>query len=144
MTGNLPAHGPRPRGHATSALSLRAGEVVVLVGPPVAVELPGLADLRDEVEVHVPDDQLLLVRAPDPADELATRVHEVALPVEIVLAERLPADPVDRPDEVAVGQRMAHLLDPPQVLRKAAAGRGRDEHHLRAVQPQRSRALRKM
>ena len=42
---------------------LRSREVRVRVGPAVAVELPGVADLDDEVEVEVADDQLLVVGA---------------------------------------------------------------------------------
>ena len=43
--------------------------------------------------------------------------HEVALAVEVVVADvRLDPDPVDRADEVAVGDRVADLLDAPQVL----------------------------
>ena len=100
-------------------------EVGVRVRPAVAVELPRLADLLDLVEVHVPDEQLLLVRVAQLADELAARVAEVALAVEVVVAEvLLDPDPVDRPDEVAVRDRVADLLDPPQVLAQAAR-RGR-------------------
>ena len=48
--------------------------------------------------------QLLVVGDADVADELAARVDEVALAVEVVVADvGLDADPVDRPDVVAVG-----------------------------------------
>ena len=46
-----------------SPAPLRSDQVAVRLGAPVAVELPGLADLRDQLEVHVPDEQLLVVRA---------------------------------------------------------------------------------
>ena len=69
-------------------------------------------------------------------------IDEVALPVEVVGADvGLDAHPVDRPHEVAVGQRVADLLDPPQVFGQAAARGRRDEHHLGAVQAQRACAL---
>src|SRR5262245_5611353 len=85
----------------------RPDEVVVRVGPAVAVELPCLADLLDLVEVHVPDEQLLVMGRAKGADELATRITEVALAVEVVVAEvLLDPDPVDRPHEVAVGHRV--------------------------------------
>ena len=61
-------------------------QVGVGVGPPVAVELPGVADLHDLVHVEVADDELLLMGVADVADELAARVDEVALAVEVVLA----------------------------------------------------------
>src|SRR4051812_37256279 len=67
----------------------RTNEVPIGVGPPVAVELPRLADRVDHVEIHVADQELLLVRAAHRTDELAARVHEVALPVEVVVAEIL-------------------------------------------------------
>ena len=62
-------------------------QVPVGLGTAVAVELPRLADLRDQVEVQVADEQLLVVRAADAADDLAARVDEVALAVEVVVAE---------------------------------------------------------
>src|SRR3712207_3803529 len=92
-------------------------EVLVSVGSPVSVELPRLAHFLDQVEIHVADEQLFLVRVADIADELPTRIHEVRLPVEIVLAEvLLDPDAVDRPDVIPVRDRVRHLLDTPQVL----------------------------
>ena len=85
--------------------------------------------------------QLLVVRVADVTDELATRVDEVGLAVEVVVAERLDADSVDRAHEVAVGQRVGDLLDAPQVLAQAARRGRRDEDELGAVQAQRPRAL---
>ena len=80
-----PAHSPSP--------ALRPDEVVVGIGPTVAEELPRLADLLDLVQVEVADDELLLVRVTDVADELAARVDEVRLAVEVVVAQRLDARP---------------------------------------------------
>ena len=102
-------------------IRLRSDEVVVRVRPAIAVELPRLADLGDLVEVHVADDQLLVVGRAEIADELAARVDEVALAVEVVVADLLlDPDPVDRPDEIAVRHRVRHLFDPPQVLGQSA------------------------
>ena len=79
------------------------------------------------------------------ADELAARVDEVALAVEVVVADvRLDADPVDGPDVVAVRDGVARLLDPPQVLGQAARRGARDQDDLRAVEPQRPGALREV
>src|SRR6266536_3765496 len=120
-------------------------QVFVHVRPPVTEELPRLADLLDLVEVHVPDEELLFVRVPQRSDELAARVAEVALPVEIVVADvGFDADPVDGPNEVAVGHRVADLLDAPEVFAQSARRRARDEHHLRAVEAQGAGALREM
>jgi hypothetical protein len=54
------------------------------------------------------------------ADELAARVHEVALAIEVVVAQGLDAHPVDGAHEVPVRDGMRGLLDAPQVLREAA------------------------
>ena len=114
----------------------------VRVRPPVTIELPRVSDLGDLVEVEVADDQLLVVGGAELADELAARVDEIALAVEVVVADvGLDADPVDRPDVVAVGDRVADLLDPPQVLGQAARGRARDEHDLGAVEAERPGAF---
>src|SRR5215470_3418005 len=101
---------PRIRMRMTAPLRLR--QRAVGVRAPVPVELPQLPYL----------------------DELPARVGEVGLPVEVVVAERLDADPVDRADKVLIGDRGTGLLQPPQVLRQAAAGRRRVEHDLGAGQ----------
>ena len=82
-------------------------QVAVGVGPAVAVEGPAVADLGEQVEVEVADDQLGIVVVADVADELALRVDEVRRAVEVVVAERLDADAVDGADEVLVGHRDA-------------------------------------
>jgi hypothetical protein len=56
-----------------------------------------------------------LCRVGDVADELALGVDEVARAVEVVVAELLDADPVDRADEVLVGHGRRRLLELPQV-----------------------------
>ena len=77
----------------------------------------------------------------DVADELPSRVDEVALPVEVVLAERLDADAVDRADVVHVRDRRRRLLEPPEVLAQAAMRRRRVEHDLGAVEAEAPPAL---
>src|SRR5262245_57337076 len=96
---------------------LRTDEVSVRVGSAVAVELPRLADFLNQIQVHLADEQLFLVCVANVADELAARVDEVRLPVEVVIAEvLLDAHSVDRPDVVAVRNRVRDLLDAPEVL----------------------------
>src|SRR5258707_448119 len=86
-----------------------------------------------------------VTRRPHVADELAARVDEVALAVEVVVADvGLDADPVDRPDVVAVGDRVARLLDPPEVLGQAARGCTRDEDDLGAVEAERPSTFREV
>ena len=98
--------------------------------------------IRSEVEIA--DDQLRLVRVAVVADVLATWIDEVALAVEVVLAERLDADPVDRADVVHVGHGSGRLLDPPQVLAESTVGGRRIEHDLGAVETERSPPLREV
>src|SRR5688572_19227113 len=96
-------------------------EIAVGVRPAVSIELPGVADLLDPLEIEVAHDQLLVVRRGDVTDELAARIDEVALPVEIVVAEvLLDPDPVDRSNVIAVRDGVGDLLDPPQVLAQTA------------------------
>ena len=87
-----------PRDRACHGVPLARDDLVVGVGAAVAVERPAVADLLDLVEVEVAHDQLRLVRVADVADELALGIDEVALPVEVVVADvGLDADAVDRP-----------------------------------------------
>src|SRR5213592_4986277 len=93
-----------------------------------AVELPQVPDLGQLVHVQVAHQHLVLVVRGGVAHQLPARIGEVRLAVEVVVAERLDADPVDRADEVLVGHRGGGLLQPPQVLRQAAAGGRWVEH----------------
>ena len=72
------------------------------------------------------------------------RIDEVALAVEVVVAERLDADPVDGADVVHVGDGGRRLLDAPDVLGQAAAGGRRVEHDLGAVEAERPPPLREV
>src|SRR5262245_61874173 len=66
---------------------------------PVAVELPDVADLAVLLQIEL-GHQHLLVCITCLGHNLAARVAEVASAVEIVVAERLHADAVDRADPV--------------------------------------------
>src|SRR6185503_11824240 len=108
----------------------------VRVGAAIAEELPGPPDLLDHVEIERGDDQLVLVLARARHD-LAARVDEVRAAVELADVPRaLGADPVDRADEVAVGDGVGRLLELPQVLGQAGHGGRRVEDDLGAVEPQ--------
>src|SRR5688572_25052573 len=63
-------------------------DVVVRIGATVSVERPPVAHLADLRQVEVAHEELGLVRVAHLADELTLRVHEVTLPVEVVVAER--------------------------------------------------------
>src|SRR5690349_19534561 len=114
---------------------------LVLVRAAVAVELPLVPDLGQLVHVEVADHYLVGVVGGRVAHQLAARVDEVGLAVEVVVAQVLDADPVDRADEVLVGHRGGGLLEPPQVLGQAAAGSRRVEHDRGPGQAERSPAL---
>src|SRR3954453_5473784 len=109
-------------------------QLVVGVGPAVPVEGPAITYQFDLVDVEVAHDELRLVRVAHVADELTFGVHEVALPVEVVVAERLDADAVDGADVVHVGDGGGRLLDAPDVLAETAMCGRRVEHDLGAVQ----------
>src|SRR5262245_30731657 len=79
------------------------------VGAAIAEELPGPADLLDQIEIERRDQQLVLVLA-GARDDLAARIAEVRVAVELAdVPRRLAADPVDRADEVAIGHRVGRL-----------------------------------
>src|SRR5690606_5094348 len=108
--------------------SSRRDERVVGVGPAVAVERPQVAHLGQQAHVEIADDDLVVGVGGGLTHELSTRIGEVGLSVEVVVAQRFHAHAVDRADEVLVGDRRRGLFQPPQVLRQAAARGGGVEH----------------
>src|SRR5947207_12432392 len=73
------------------------------VGPAVSVELPQVPDLGQLRHVQVAHQHLVLVVRGGVAHQLPARIGEVRLAVEVVVAERLDADPV-RSEERRVGK----------------------------------------
>src|SRR6201996_6802589 len=130
-----------PRMRVFTGPPLRLDQGAVGVRPPVPVELPLVPHLFEQVEVQVADEHLVGVVGGGAADDLAARVGEVGLAVEVVVTQRLDADPVDRADEVLVGHGGRGLLQLPQVLGQAAAGGRRVEHDLGPAQAQRPPAF---
>src|ERR1700723_3624987 len=75
----------------------------------VAVELPGVADFADQVQVQIAHDDVIRVARAGRQDA-AAGVAEITLPVELADAPGFfPARPVDGTDEVAVGYSMRGL-----------------------------------
>src|SRR5688572_12421406 len=106
-------------------MSAVLGEDPVAIGPAIAEELPGAANLFDQVEVQFADDELVLIFAAARQD-LAARIDEVRVAVELAdVPRRLGADAVDRTDEVAVRDRVCGLLELPQILREPGDRRRR-------------------
>src|SRR6516165_8668019 len=117
------------------------GQLAVGLGPAVAEELPGVADLADLVEVEV-GDQHLVFAVRSLGDDLPARAAEVGGAVELVLVQRrLHADPVARRDPEPVRHRVRGLLELPQVPGQGLDGRGRVEDQLGALEPELARHL---
>src|SRR5258706_11158964 len=112
-----------------------AYQTAILIRPAVAVKLPDVAHLAVFLEVEIGHQHFFLLVA-GLGDDLAARVDEVAGAVEVVFAQRLHADAVDRADPIAVGDGVRHLLDLPEVHRESARGRRGDVDDLGAVEAQ--------
>src|ERR1035437_10331511 len=102
---------------ACSALA----KLVVGLGSAVSVKGPCPPDVVDHSEVEIAHHYRLVDIGGNLAYELAAGVDEIRLPVELVGAQRLHTDAVDRSDEVLVRDRRCRLLEAPQVLRKSPA-----------------------
>src|SRR5215472_17525547 len=142
-----PALLPAPPGQ-TKARSVAAGigrsrryQAFVRVRAAVPVELPQVPDLGQLVHVQVTDDDLVGGVGGGFPDDLTARVREVGLAVEVVVAERLDPDPVDRADVVLVSDSGGRLFQPPQVRRQPARGRRRVEDDPRSGQAERPPAF---
>ena len=99
---------------------LWCNDVIIGLRSAVAIELPCIAYLADQVKVQIAYDKFLLVGVANIAHELATRSAEIALAVEIVGSEIFfDTYPVDSAYKVAVGDGVTGLLDAPQVLGQA-------------------------
>src|SRR5439155_19227459 len=120
---------------------LGRGERSVGLRPPVAVQLPHVADFQDLIEVEVRHHDLVPI-ARGLRGTPAARIAKIALAVELAdVPWLLVADPVDGADEVAVGHRVGRLLQLPQIFGEPRHGRRRVEDDLGPGQPQRARAL---
>src|SRR5438876_12322404 len=105
------------RAAAALGLSSRFDHVAVHVGTAVAVELPRVADLANQVEVEIGHEQLLLLLR-RLRDDLPSRVREVARAVVLVRPELLLLPyAIDRPHPVPVRDRVGGLLDEPEMHR---------------------------
>src|SRR5579871_98933 len=125
-------------------IGLRLYQRFIHFRPPVAEELPGVADLGDEVEGEVGGEYLVLV-ARRLREDAAARIAEIAGAVEFAdVPGRLDADAVDGSDEVAIGDGVSGLFEPPKVLAEAGDRGGWIEHDFRAVQAERARPFGEM
>ena len=127
------------------ALGVRArGQRLVRVGAAIAEELPGFANLGDRIQIQIGGEHFILV-ARGLRDDLAARVAEVTGAVELAdIPGLFPAHAIDRSNEIAVSGGVRGLLQLPEIFAQSGDGGRRIEDDLRAVQPQRPRAFRKM
>src|SRR6266481_8911751 len=103
----------------------RAGDFSVGFRAAIAVELPGIADFLDFIEIQLSDKELILVAA-GLLDDFAARVAEITLAVEFAdFPGGFGADAVDSSDEVGVGDGMGGLLEFPKIFGESGDGGGR-------------------
>src|SRR5438552_3953447 len=81
----------------------RAGDFAVSFRAAVAIELPGVANFLNFIEIQLGDEQFVLVAA-GLLDDFAARVAEIALAVKLAdFPGSFGANAVDGGDEVSVG-----------------------------------------
>src|SRR5713101_280731 len=107
----------------------------------VAVELPGVADFLDFIEIQFRDEQFILVAA-GLLNDFPTRVAEIALAVELAdLPGSFRADAVDGRDKIGVSNGVRRLLQLPEIFGKTGDGGGRVVDDFRAVEAEDARAF---
>src|SRR6267378_7005732 len=110
----------------------------------VAVELPGVADFLNFIEIQLRDEQFILIAA-GLLNDFPARVAEIALAVEFAdFPGSLRADTVDGRDKISVSNRVRGLLQFPQIFGEAGDGGRRIVDDFRAVEAEDARALREM
>src|SRR5262249_21209791 len=110
----------------------------------IAEELPGVAHLANQFQIQIGHDQRVLI-AGRLRDDLAARVTEVTLPIELAdVPGLLMSHAIDRADEVAVGNRVRRLFQLPKIFGQPSHGGRGIENDLGAVQPERPGAFRKV
>src|SRR5258708_21688791 len=102
-----------------------AGDFAVRFRAAVAIELPGVANFLNFIEIQLGDEQFVLVAA-GLLHDFAARVAEIALAVEFAdFPGSFGADAVDGGDEVSVGNGVSGLLEFPKIFREAGDSGGR-------------------
>src|SRR5258708_37076215 len=88
----------------------------------IAIELPGIANFLDFIEIQFGDEELILVAA-GLLDDFAARVAEITLAVKFAdFPGSFRADAIDGSDEVGVGDCVSGLLKFPKIFREASDG----------------------
>src|SRR5712692_9147438 len=107
----------------------------------VAIELPGVADFLDFVEIQFGDEEFILVAA-GLLDDFAARVAEVAFAVKFAdFPGSFGADAVDGGNEIRVGYRVSGLLEFPKIFGETGDSGGGVVDNFRAVEAEDARAF---
>src|SRR5260370_18326305 len=107
----------------------------------VAIELPGIANSLNLVEIQLGDEQFVLVAA-GLFDDFAARVAEVAFAVKFAdFPGSFGANAVDGSDEISVGDGVGGLLQFPEILGEAGDSGGWVVDNFRAVESDDARAF---
>src|SRR5260370_6988024 len=107
----------------------------------VTIELPGVTDFLNFIEIQFGDQQFILVAA-GLLHDFPARVAEIALAVEFAdLPGSFRADAVDGGDKVGVSNRVRRLLQFPEIFGKAGDSGRRVVDDFRAVESEDARAF---
>src|SRR5882757_9982736 len=110
----------------------------------VAIELPGVADFLNLVEIQLGDEQFVLVAA-GLLDDFAARVAEVAFAIKFAdFPGSFGANAIDGGDEIRVGYRVSGLLEFPEIFGETGDRGGGVVDNFRSVEAEDARAFREM
>src|SRR5260370_13288172 len=122
----------------------RAGDFSVGFRAAIAVELPGVTDFLDFIEIQLGDKELILVAA-GLLDDFAARIAEITLAVELAdLPGSFGADAIAGGNQIAVGDGVGGLFEFPEILGEARDGGGRVVDNFRAVEAEDAGAFREV
>src|SRR5699024_1661992 len=126
----------------------RLRDARVRLWPAIAIELPVVANLSDEVEIEVADDELLVFARPVATDDVSPRVGELTGSVEVdrevAVLVVLAADAVRAGPVIAVRPGGGRLFELPETVAEPVfRGMGVDPE-LRAVRPEHPPSLGKV
>src|SRR5450755_381490 len=123
-----------PLSVSSASLAALCRQDAISFRPPVAEELPYLADFLNHIQVEVRHQHFVFVAA-GLGKNLAPRIAKVTLAVKLANAPGfLFTHTVDGADKITVGDGMRRLLQFPQVFGKSSHGGRWIENDFRSVQ----------
>src|SRR5271154_4511738 len=118
-----------------------ARDFAVGFGTAVAIELPGVADFLDFVEIQVGDEEFVFVAAGLRYD-LTFGITKITFAVEFTdFPGLLGADAVDSGDEILIGDSVSGLLELPKIFGETCDGGGGIVNNLGAIETEAARAF---